>query len=105
MASSSDRPIQAEVTLNDPINPLFDVLDMPLANTEYSYVFPTALRKYRIKARGNFSFVYSNVSGFSTLYETVPLGYVVEEYLGAADITLYFKSPSPSVTLEIVSWT
>jgi len=77
---------------------------MPVATTEYTYVFPTLIRRYRIKNRTRGIIKYSNLPGFTDKYETIWPGEVIQEDTGETDITLYFQSPVSSQTLEIISW-
>ena len=106
MASSSDRPIQANVTLAEPTVLLIETLDLPIANTEYFYQFPSGLRKYRIQNRTRGIIKYSNLSGFTTAYETLWPGLTLEEdNVGGINLILYFQSPVSSQTLEVISWT
>lgn len=78
-----------------------------LANTEYSYSFPTGTKKFSLRARGKAKLQLAFVSGNSgTNYITVFSGSKYEEIgLKLTAITAYFQSNKAGETVEILSWT
>lgn len=81
-------------------------VSMPSANTEYSYAFPTGTSKFTIRNRNNGLLQFAFTSGqTNTVFFTLPSGVpYCEDGISAGSVTIYFESPKPSQTLEIISW-
>ena len=78
-----------------------------LANTEYSYTFPTSTKRYMMANRDSGTLKYSFSSGTSgTQYITLyPGDAAVADLLDTtAGFTVYFQSTKASQTVEILSW-
>lgn len=77
---------------------------MTLANTEYSYLLPTATKRFIIKLRGGASFRIAYVAA-ATEWLTVSAGnFYSEDDLVLPGTTLYFQSPAAAQVAEIVYW-
>lgn len=77
------------------------------ANTEVSYSFPAATKRFTIKNRGNGLLKISYASGQSgTTYWTVEpaCSYSETEISVNTSLTIYLQSPVAAQTLEVISW-
>lgn len=89
-------------------SPLIINIPLPDANTEESYTFLAATKRFRIQLRGSATLKVAFTSGDSgTTFLTIYPGDCFEESdLGLlAGLTLYFQSSKPAEVLEILSWT
>lgn len=83
-------------------------LSMPLAGTEYSYTFGSAVRSFRFKTRNCSKLQYSTVAGQSgTNYDTIYPGayYSVTNRKPGSTATYYFQAAGTGEVLEISYWT
>lgn len=78
-----------------------------LANTEYSYTFPTNTKKFSLRTRGNAKIQLAFVSAQSgTNFITIFPGNSYEEKnLKLVSITAYFQLNKTGEIVEILSWT
>ena len=99
VVTSATATAQTPTTVNFPIL---------LANTEYSYVFPTGTRQFSIKDRDGYAKtrIAYIVGGTSASYQTIDMGCTlpVSDILTTAGFTVYFQSNKAGRILEIVSW-
>lgn len=89
-------------------NPTVFNLSMPVANTEYNYTFPAALKQFTLKPRGLSSLKLAYVSGeTASNFATVPAGAFYHEnaILRSATLTVYIQANKANETLELIYWT
>lgn len=88
-------------------NPSVATLDLTLANTEYSHVFPSGLKRFVIQNRFSKTVQLSYVTGFTTVYWTLFPGqsYSEENLDTTGTLTIYAKSTVAGQLLEILAWT
>lgn len=101
----SDGSINANVSLAT--TPLVINLIAILANTEYSYTFPTNTKKFSLRTRGNAKIQLAFVSSQSgTNFITIYPGNSYEEKeLKLVSVTAHFQLNKAGETVEILSWT
>ena len=105
--TGSGAPVEVVVVGNGiGSDPTVANLNTPIANTEYSFVFPTETKKIRIKARNNSLLKYTTIMGQSgTTFISVKPGNVevIENININTPLTLYFQSTAPEV-IEFLYW-
>lgn len=106
MLVNPDGSINANVSINPLTTPVIVNPIATLANTEYSYAFPSNTKRIVIRARGNAKLQLAFAAGQSgTLYYTVAPGSSYEEIgLNVASLTVYFTSNKAGEVIEILSW-
>ena len=86
------------------------VVNMPVANTEYTFVVPGIIKKLHIQARQNtvvrFSFAPNRAGPAVDPYATIKAGssYTVDDITPVAGPTWYFASSRPNIDMEIIYW-
>ena len=81
---------------------------IPLANTEYTIVFPAGAKNFTFQSREGALIQVGKTPGSSgTLYFTIfpQNSYDITSITGSATITWYVQSPKPLQTLEVLYWT
>lgn len=97
----SAQPLETEAVV-DQVDTA--TVSMTTAGTEYSYSVPNGTKKIHVGARANEELRLYSTSGGSA-YKTIPAG-SPGLWIDAANfqgVTLYFKSPSNSVVLEVLA--
>lgn len=109
-AQGDQLAINPDGSINVVVNPAvnFNIANVTatLANTEYSYSFPTGTKKFKIKARGNAKLQIAKTSGqTNTTFVTVSPGAIFEEQdINITTFTIYFASSKSGEIVEIWSW-
>lgn len=108
LAINDDGSINVVTSGGSTNTPTIANVIITLANTEYSYAFPTGTKQFTIKDReGNAKTNIAYTSGNSgTLFETIGMGvkHEVNSLSTLVGFTVYFQSSKANRTLEIVSW-
>lgn len=84
--------------------PVIVNVNMPQADTEYSYTLPVSVKSFTIKLRQPNDLKVSFKEGESGMeYITIPAGASMSEELSLSDpLTIYFQSPVDGNVAEIV---
>jgi len=88
-----------------------DGVDVTVADTEYSFVFPKGTRRFEFRYRASAALRFSDetgkVAGPTDTYITLPAGQAYDS--GPAAVldatTIYFGSSTGSSRVEIIYWT
>ena len=100
-----DGSINTTVSLSSLTAPVIANIPLILANTEYSYTFPTNTKKFRLNVRGNAKLQFAFISGnTNTQYISVFPGNSHEETGLNIASTIYFQSNKANEVIEILSW-
>lgn len=92
--------------VNTVSNPTIANPEATLANTEYSYTFPSDTKRFSIRLRGTARLQVSYSSGQTgVVYRTIFAGETYEESgLEVSSLNIYFQSNKSGEKIEIVSW-
>lgn len=108
LAINPDGSINVVVQTGSTASPTLANVTILLANTEYSYVFPTGTKQFTLKDRkGDAKTRYSyTLGGTSGVYGTLDVGctYPVTGISTPVGFTIYMQSSKPNRIIEIVSW-
>ena len=91
-------------------SPTSYMVNMPIANTEYSQVLPAGARYFSMQPRQTrtvrFAFVVGKVAGPVDPYGSMKSGapYTSPKLLLPAALTVYFAAGQPNTNVEIVVW-
>lgn len=102
---NSDNELLVEVSAAD--TPVIANIEMPLANTEYSYALPNGTKQFAMKLRGTGKLQFAFEAGQSNInYIFLAAGksYSTKDVKIGSGLTLYFQSPKNNQVLEIISW-
>ena len=107
LAINPDGSINVNFAASAITTPLITNIPVPSANTEQSFAFPLATKKFSIQARGTGKIKFSFSPGTSgTNYFTVFAGNsYLEESIILTSKTIYFQTNKSGETIEIISWT
>jgi hypothetical protein len=109
LASGTDSvAVSGSITVSNLVEvatvPAIYTVAMATANTEYSQALPANTKKFLIKIRSDSDYLKVKY-GAAGNYITVPKGGSYNEDNLKTSSTLYFESPTATMTAEIVAWT
>lgn len=86
-------------------SPTVVLVNMPLANTEYTYTLPAGCKQFLLRLQGMNTLNVGYVSGSTNL--TIPRGcfYQESDLNLPATLDIYLTSSSPSQVVELLVWT
>lgn len=83
-------------------------IDMPLANTEYSFAIPAGANLFFMFLRDNptYYYVYYTSGSAQALQTKMTMGttYELDSIGPSSPVTIYFQSPLAGQTMQIVYW-
>lgn len=92
------------VTVTGLSSPVIDKLPMPLANTEYDYLFSSNTKQIILYNNSDAIIEYSYISGGET-FPLYPKGFrKIENLYLTSDISLYFKSVKIAQEIKLEFW-
>lgn len=94
----------ASVTVSGASTPTIDDLDMPLANTEYSYIFPTTARTVCIVNDASGIIQYKYASGGKSLPIHIGSTTIISGLSLTGPLTVYFESASAGQNIKFEYW-
>jgi hypothetical protein len=91
------------VTVTGVTSPQIDHVPLLLANTEYTVVLPSNIKKFLLKGQNKGNLKVRYASGADPL--TVPYGvYYSEGDIDVVTVTVYIESTTASQVVELVTW-
>lgn len=79
-------------------------LSMPLANTEYSYTFPTGTKTFGFRNRNDGVLKLKHVSGGNYFTFDPFVTNWVNDIKASAVVTVIFESPKSAQSVELIFW-
>lgn len=79
-------------------------LSMPLANTEYSYTFPTGTKTFGFRNRESGVLKLKHVSGGNYFTFDPFVTNWVNDIKSSAVVTVIFESPKAAQSVELIFW-
>ena len=80
------------------------LLAMPLANTEYTYVFPLGTKTFGFRNRNSGVLKLKHMTGGPYFTFDPYVTNWVNDIKSSATVTVYFESPSASQNVELIYW-
>lgn len=103
--SNVSTTFRSSADLSPPQNPLVYNVSVPLANTEYSQILSPNTKMFTVKCRTGAKIQLSYISGNTgTLFITIPKNTEYEKKDINFSGTLYFRSDTAGVIVEIEEW-
>lgn len=81
-----------------------DNLSMPLANTEYSYTFPTGTKTFGFRNRESGVVKLRHISGGDHFTFDPFITNWVNDIKSSASVTVIFESPKAAQLIELIFW-